>query len=159
MLENDKNDSGFLFDINENEKEQTGNSSIPVSDFLMDNEAEEELLNTSFDPEEEFKPISTKIPAPKKETPITKSLENNEKVLRKFGIILSTELIVFLFFFSVLFFGGKFVLKDFDIPVSETIKAAIITYLFFNIQSILLSGKVLSHHFLQKKEGENSPAV
>ena len=157
MLEKDKLDSGFLFEIEEEKQGKTSN--LLPNDFLMDSEAEDDLLNTTFDPAEEFKPVSTKTPAPKKERPITKSLENNEKILRKFGIIVSMELIVFLFFFSVLFFGEKFVLKNFEIPVSETIKASVITYLFFNIQSILLSGKLLSFHFLQKKEGENSPLL
>ncbi len=146
ILENEKNSSDFLFEM-ESSKEVKGEE----SEFLFDS-SQEEAIDTSMPDEDEYKPISFPDPAQEKKSKITKQMEDNEKNVRKIGELISIELVEYFVFFLVMLFFVKVFFSNYTIPNGEIGKSSLIAYLFFNIQSYLLTGKRLSLH-LTKKAG------
>ncbi len=145
IMENEQKEKKLLFDIENNEKKQN-----VEDDFLFDT-SEEEILETSLeDDEDEYKPISSKQPPPKRESPISKHLEKKEKSIRKIGEIISLEFVEFFIFFLILLFSTKIFFSNYEIPSVEIGKSTFVVYVFFNLQSLILTGKPLSYHFTKK---------
>ncbi len=145
IMENEKKDKSLLFDI-----PNSGNSNTIDEDFLFDT-SEEEILETNLEEEEdEYKPISSKQPYPKKESPISKHLEEKEKNIRKIGQLFTLELVELCIFFLILLFSTKIVFSNLEINSENIGASAVVVYIFFNLQSLILTGKPLSFHFTKK---------
>ncbi|WP_201328683.1 hypothetical protein [Thermotomaculum hydrothermale] len=93
ILENEMHSSDFLFEIEDNHKIKTNEN-----EFLFDS-SEEEPIQTSFDEEDEYKPISFPDPEQEKKAKITKQMEDNERNIREIGKIVSIELLEYFVFF------------------------------------------------------------
>ncbi len=147
LLENEKNSTDFLFEIDKNHNPQNNEN-----EFFFDS-SDEEAIDTSFpDETDEYKPISFPDPVQEKKSKITKQLNDNERNIRKIGEAAALELLEFFVFFILLLFLIKGFFNYFSIPTGEIGKSALITYLFFNIQSYIFTGKRLSFHFIKKTE-------
>ena len=144
LLENEKHSTDFLFEIENNKK------NLAENEFIFDSSEEEEI--DSYLPEEEYKAISFPDPVQEKKSKITKQMNDNEKTIRKIGETISLELLEFFVFFIILLFFVKVLFRNLLIPGNEIGKSALITYIFFNIQSYIFTGKRLSSHLIKKTE-------
>ncbi len=146
LLENEKHSTDFLFEIDKKNKSQS-----EEDEFLFDSSGEEPI-ETSLGDEEEYKAISFPDPVQEKKSKITKQINDNEKNIRKIGETISLEFLEFFVFFIILLFLTKGLFNNYSIAGSEIGKSAFITYLFFNIQSYIFTGKRLSFHLIKKTE-------
>ena len=145
MIENEKNTSDFLFELESSQEDR-----VNESEFLYETSEDPPLeQNPTENEEDEYKPIT--FPAPEeKKSKITRQVENNEKNIRLIGEMISVELSEFFVFFLLLLFFTKGIFREYSIPTIEIGKSTLIIYVFFNIHSFILTGKRLSSHLIKK---------
>ena len=147
MLEREKESESLLFDIEIQDKKEDR------EDILIDT-SEEEVLETEYNIDEEYKPVSFPDPEKEKKKKITKQIEDNERSIRLIGKTIAIEFLEFCLFFMFFLIILKVVFNKISFSNTDIAIVSLLFYLLFNLHSFVLTGKPLKEIF-EKRKGEN----